>query len=260
MKKIFICLSVLVLLGFGIIPVNAMLGVPDDVPGKDILVPFFYVSMPGFGDDNTIITITEVGLYVPPASSDPFFTLYYTVYDKNGNPRYNNDLDLATTDVVTIDAYSILQAASSNVRASLETDVDGDGVNDHWVGYIYFDNDSELNNLIAHVYQGDLQKGRVAAYNPPRLEDIPGVGFEPYPAERLMFRYNILNGKSDNLIFIWTDETNLPTTPTVIYVYDEDAHGVSVAIPITYGLNIIDSSFAPKERGYVSATVQIASI
>ena len=80
MKRILICLSVLVFLGFGAVPAQALIGVPDDVPGTDILVPFFYVSMPGFGNDNTLITITEVkGIETE---------LHYTVHNKDGRPQY----------------------------------------------------------------------------------------------------------------------------------------------------------------------------
>ncbi len=62
MKKLLFCLPVLLFVFFGAASTQALIGIPDDVPGRDILVPFFYVSIPktNSGSDNTIITITEV--------------------------------------------------------------------------------------------------------------------------------------------------------------------------------------------------------
>lgn len=275
MKRILICLSVLVLLGFGAVPAQALIGVPDDVPGRDILVPFFYVSMPDpyFGDDNTLITITEV----KGVATD----LHYLVSSKDGRLMFDAFISLTGYDVAVIDALTIINEMSQDAKAALEIDVDGDGVNDHWAGYIYFFNQwPDKNNLISHVYQVDLPAGRAVSYNPPRLEHPSTVanprqvypdslwnlaGDEAYSANalwigknllegngvpgpdasffRMIFRYNIFDKRSENLLIIWveTEYTKIPVPGIILcYFYDEEENIVTINIPINYGLNILD--------------------
>ena len=268
-------------MGFGAVPAQGLIGVPDDVPGRDILVPFFYVSMPGFGNDNTIITITEV----KGTTTD----ITYIVYNRNGDEMCDVTLSLNGNGVLTIDALTIINSWVEPVdKPLLEFDADGDGVNDHWVGYIFFDTTSSAtNNLISHVYQVDLSAGRAASYNPPRLEHPSTVadprqvypagtdffaGNETYSANALWigknllagegvpvshatlfglkFRYFIMNKNSTNLFIIWVDSahTGIPVPGTVIgSILNEDGVALSHPITIDYGLNIFDvgNSFLP---------------
>ena len=62
MKKILIALSVLAAMALGTVPAQALIGTPDAVPGTRILVPFFIVSKSGYGDEDTLVSITEVGV------------------------------------------------------------------------------------------------------------------------------------------------------------------------------------------------------
>ena len=263
-------------MGFGAVPAQGLIGVPDDVPGRDILVPFFYVSMPGFGNDNTIITITEVKGFAT--------NIHYTVYSKNGSVQHDSYLDppltLTAYDVLTIDLMTLIDGMSPTSINSLEFDVDADGEKDHLVGYIFFDNIStDENNLISHVYQVDLPGGRAVSYNPPRLEYHPTVGDprqvfpgtglfagnEKYSANalwigknllagntgsipdatffRLMFRYYIMNENSKNLFIIWVDfgHTGIPVPGALTcLLYNEEGSVRSFPVSIEYGLNILD--------------------
>lgn len=243
MKRILTCLLFLVLLGFVAVPAQALIGVPDNVPGNEILVPFFYVSMPDplydYGDDNTLITITEV--------KGVATTVMFAVFDRDGKIVHNQPKSLTARDVFTIDILTIiLDEMSSVAKADLEIDTDGDGTHDHWAGYITIEIETPTtneNNLISHVYQVDLPAGRAVSYNPPRLEhpstvadprQVDADGNEVYSANalwigknllegkgvpgldasffRMMFRYNIVDEgyiggvkRSENRLIIWVD-------------------------------------------------------
>ncbi|MBU0733677.1 MAG: hypothetical protein KJ573_16160, partial [Proteobacteria bacterium] len=60
MKKIFIAVSILAVLCFSVAPSQALLGMPDDVPGNDVVLPFFVVSMSGYGNTNTLLVISDL--------------------------------------------------------------------------------------------------------------------------------------------------------------------------------------------------------
>jgi len=177
-------------MGFVAVPANALIGMPDDVPGCDILVPFFYVSMPGFGNENTLLTVTDVkapgGYVVPPI---PLTTLHFTCYTIDSEPKHNGAAYLTWFDVWSDDMLSILMTMGPANRAAFEVDTDGDGVNDHWAGYIHFENDTFKpnpvspvvwplwNHLISHIYQVYLVAGMAIGYN--------GISWE-YPSPNIL--------------------------------------------------------------------------
>jgi hypothetical protein len=195
MKKFFLAIAMVAMLGFVAVPANALIGVPDDVPGTDIVVPFFYVSMPGFGSENTLITVTEVKgfrLFAPP---DPFSTqVLGWVQTIDSETVFDFGFNLTRFDVWAGDALALINQMSPAGRAALEIDVDGDGVNDHWAGYIYLFNNTWprvnadgvwlMNNLISNCYQVYLAGGMAAGYN--------GVSMEWADPNSLSFPANLL--------------------------------------------------------------------
>jgi hypothetical protein len=167
MKKLFLALSVVALVAFMAGPSSALVGMPDDVPGTDVILPFFLVSMPNTGKgDNTLVVLTEV--------SGTGGEIHWTVWDKTSVHIINDDIPYTKWDVVPISVYAILADLPDEVAKKLEVDVDGDGVNDHWMGYMTFDNSVRAaDNFIAHMYQVDLANGQTAGTTIPAREHAP---------------------------------------------------------------------------------------
>ncbi len=179
MKKFIAVAAILSVMFLGAGTSHALLGVPDAVPGEDILIPFFIVSMPGHGNDNTLITITDVnGAAVLGAE----FHLH--LYDVDSYEQYNELIDVTDGDVYVTNALTIINAMAPGLpapapptgRRALEIDLDFDGINDHWVGYIHFENvGAGTNDYISHVYQVSVADGMVAGYSGVSMEDATVV-------------------------------------------------------------------------------------
>ena len=277
MKRLLFCLPVLLFVLFGAAPAQALIGIPDDVPGRDILVPFFYVSIPktNSGSDNTIITITEV-----KGESD--VGVFYTIYDKIGTKVQDNTIKFgAGHDVISMDLNAIIATnLSADNKDQLQFDSDSDGEADHWIGYIWIEFERKTgppnsNSLVSQVYQVDVNAGRAVSYNAPRLEYSsgfvddrqrfsPGEGIEAFSANalyigklllergidpasdnnasflRMIFRYQIQDKSSQNLLIIWVDHDSYVSKSITAWIFNEESDGRSVSMPIHTGLNILD--------------------
>ena len=168
MKKLIAVAAILSVMFLGAGTSHALLGVPDAVPGEDILIPFFMVSMTG--SDNSLITITDVN-GVGAANC-----LHLRLYDVNSAEQYNEWIDMTAFDVYVTDALTLVNSMSVLGRAALEVDLDPTiPGNDHWVGYIHFQNQvvGGGNDFISHVYQVSVTAGMVAGYTGVSLEDAP---------------------------------------------------------------------------------------
>ncbi len=270
MKKFLVVIMILAASVFGFQGTSkALVGVPDAVPGTDILLPFFLASMPGFGNDNTLITITEVeGIATG---------IFWWVNDIDSVVQCDDNTNLTPNDVLVTDALTILSTCSAAALTALEIDLDGDGNNDHWAGYIHYFNDDLLgpwpSNLISHAYQVSLPDGSAAAFIPPSMEwdnaadprQTGMFGDEAFSANalwvgknllaglgapvadatffRLMPRFFVNDAASENLLFVWTDSvfSGVPL-PGLLHVnfWDEDENAISGNIPIDNELNILD--------------------
>jgi hypothetical protein len=265
MKKFFIAISLVAMLGLVAVPANALHGTNDAVPGTDILTQWFYVSMPGFGQENTLITITEVKGF--PTALAAF------VQDRNSITQFDFEAALTPFDVLSVSALAIINSMSPLAQAALEVDMDGDGVNDHWVGYIWWINLAVFNNnLISNNYQVWLSGGMAAGFNGVSYEFDPVVdgrqrdliwGDEAMSANALligkrllggiapgadatfftlMARYFVLDAIGQSLFIIWNEAllSGIPTPGLIHCVFfDEFENGVSSNIPLTRELNII---------------------
>ncbi len=270
MKKLIAVAAIVSVMFLGIGTSQALVGVPDAVPGTDILVPFFLVSMPGFGNENTLITLTEV----KGAATD----IFYWVQDSDSVVQWDGDLTLTAFDVYSTDALTIVNGMSAIGRTALEIDLDDDGTNDHWAGYIYFFNTNwpPNDNLMAHAYQVSIPEGMAAGYIPPSMEwcapwllydprQVGIFGDEGFTANslwvgknllaglvapvgdalffRLMPRYYVHDANSVNYLIIWTESNfsgiALPGTLHVVF-FDEEENPQSSNIILDHELNIID--------------------
>ena len=181
MKKLIAVAAILSVMFLGAGTSHALLGVPDAVPGRDVLVPFFLVSMPGHGSDNSLITITNVNNFNYTGTA----SVHLYVLDSDSNVRFDKDIELTKWDVWGEDGLTIINqmaAGPPGGRAALEVDLDGDGTNDHWAGYLYIDNPiidavtgTGYNDFIVHAYQISVVDGIVAGYLPPALENYDAV-------------------------------------------------------------------------------------
>jgi hypothetical protein len=265
MKKLFIALSILAALALGAVPAQALMGMPDDVPGCDVLQPFFIVSMPGFGNVNTLMVFTDTwGVW--PASTGAVF--HYDVLTKKSVTVYNDILVGTNYDIVPTDALTIINLMAPTERAKLEYDLDEDGVNDSYVGYISFQNLYwPANNVIAQTLVVDLAAGMASMANVPAKEFNPFVppimtdffGLELFSANALATaenlqigggvmgaiyfglypRYYIVDANGLSFMIIWKS-VNWPSPNLHVWFLNADEKYVSSNLPLPDELNIVN--------------------
>lgn len=242
MKKIFIVLSVLAALIFSVAPSQALLGMPDDVPGSDILLPFV-ASIAGMGTVNTLLAVTDVYGATP--------NFHYTVYTQKSQTVYNDNWKGTKYDIISTDALTIIGKMSPVQVDKLKVDLDGDGTADHYAGYIYFENVNvpKTNSVIAQILIVDIPNGAAASSNAAVKEvDAAGnvesfsanglvggaaIGFGLYP------RYYIQTETGKTYLVIWKS-TNAPAADLHVWFFNADEVKVSSNIPLPNELNIID--------------------
>ena len=271
MKKTIMTLAILFMFIVVPLPSQALIGMEDDVPGYDVLVPFFLVAMPGHGHDNTLIVITEV--------CRSTVNFQFIIFDASSTAIGNGSKGTTQCGVISTDALTLLNQMSQAGREALEIDLNGDGTNDHYCGYMVWRNSNRFtprNQVIAMIYQVNLLAGLAAGTNIPAREFdesqlitdgklidlVRGTEYfsdnalyraEQYIAQeaviddaqysRLMPRYFILDANSKTYWFIWTSH---PGAFLHINWFDEEENIISGSLSLSYELNIIDvAAFVP---------------
>ena len=171
MKKFFIAVSVLMALTFFAGPSNALIGVEDPVQGNAFRVPFI-VGMVG-GVDTAVIyqeTSTNAGLFGTGLAATPQRGVLSWIIWSPRSVHVGDGTRIFTRG--DVDAMSLRDMITNFVgaggQAALEIDLDGDGVNDHYAGYMTCTEASTLvgnpgiNNLLAYVQFIDLANGQAA--------------------------------------------------------------------------------------------------
>ncbi|MDZ7698214.1 MAG: hypothetical protein U5R49_15270 [Deltaproteobacteria bacterium] len=266
MKKLLVMISVLAALALGAAPAQALVGMPDDVPGCDVLQPFFLASIPGMGNTNTLMVFTDVGGYG--------IDFHYDVMTKKSETVYNDELPGTPFDVVSTDAISIIEKMAPTEKVKLEIDLDGDGVNDHYAGYmLFYAISSYSNHVIAQTLLVDLGAGMASAANVPAKEIAPVPVFPQImsdsifetelfsanalaTAENLQIgggqmaaswfalypRYYILDADGKTYLFIWKSVNGLGTAGSDMHIafFNDKEDAVSSNLPLPDELNIID--------------------
>ena len=279
MKKIITIFSFLVALTFMAGPSHALVGMPDDVPGTDVLLPFFLVDMAGYDANkglDTLIVITDVSGVGTSGKTAGY--LDFIIYDKKSKHRGDGTKTYTPNDVVAFSVRDMLKDyVGANDMTNLKYDLNGDTVNDTYVGYIYWANrtraDGTVDNLIAQVYLVDLANGRAAGTNAPAREwadDLDGYDVmqnnggdvEVFTGDALAMsdyrerqdgilvpatnnltltpRWFLKDADATNYLLIWTTKTPVSTHEVITYLYDEDENPISTNIKLPYELNIID--------------------
>ena len=275
MKKFIAVAAILSVMFLGTGTSQALVGMPDAVPGTDILVPFFLVSMPGCGNENTLITITEVK-GIPTE-------LFFWMQDIDSQPVWDDTCELTANDVYVTDALTYIVGdigLGTPEEIALQIDLNpAIPGNDHWAGYIYYFNDTTtVDNLMAHAYQVSIPEGMAAEYLPPSLEfdnaadprQTSNFGDEAFSANslwvgknllagfgapaadanffRLMPRYYIHDANSVNYLIIWTESnfSGIPVPGTVhCDFWNEEEISQSKNLYLDHELNIIELDMIP---------------
>lgn len=263
MKKTFIVLAVMAALMFSAAPSQALLGMPDDVPGKDILLPFL-ASMPGQGTVNTLLAVTDVYGAIP--------SFHYTVYTKRSETVFDENWKGTAFDIISTDALTIIGKMAPSEVKKLEIDLNGDGTKDCYAGYIYFEGNfgqaTKNNSTVAQMMFVDMPRGVATAANAPVKEYAPtavcpqmidakdmelfsasallsgkSIQISPLCADAKGFaffpRYYIINPGGKTYLFIWKSE-NAPAASLHVWFFNADEKYVSSTLPLPDELNIID--------------------
>ncbi len=260
MKKIFLALAVLAALIFSAAPSQALVSMPDAVPGKNILLPFFLSKIDS--GESTLLVIQDV-------SGSPS-TFAVEVYDIDSVVQYDTTTTLTKNDVASFNVRDDWIAnASSTAKTALKIDLDGDGTNDHYAGYVLLTESSSTNRTVGWIYQIDLANGiasGVLAVSEEIEGNLDGTAglvdsshIEKFSAKALAVakrriaglsdtctvssfsmypRYFVYNANSENYLFSWRDSTTERTYH--LNFYDEAETAISSNVTITHELDILD--------------------
>ncbi len=172
MKKFFIALSVLAALMLSVVPSQALIGVPDNTAGSDAVVPFI-CDISGTTGLNTLIMFMDSGL-------GDGINFHYSIFTVRSETVYDDDLFGTTGDIVSTDAFTEIAKMAPAELLKLGVDLDGDGVLDHYAGYIYYSFvktvDNDYNSVVGQFLFVNLPFGVAAASNIPMKEwkaDLP---------------------------------------------------------------------------------------
>jgi len=171
MKKILTTLSVAIFMCLSVIPSQALVGMPDAVPGTHLIQPFFLVPIPGTdGTDNTLMALTEVN-----GLDEEDQNLHWYIMDRHSIERADGRVPYTKYDVVVLNADELVREnCSSDALKALEVDLDEDGVNEYYMGYIvYVNSNPEADNFMGHMYVVDMPTGRASGAIIPAREYAP---------------------------------------------------------------------------------------
>jgi len=172
MKKFFIAVTVLMALSFIAGPSHALIGVEDPMNGNAFRVPFI-VGLTG-GVDTAVIyqeTSGNLALFGSALPGTPQRGVLAWIIWTRRSVHVGDGTRVFTRG--DVDAMSIRDLIANFVgpagQAALQIDLNGDGVNDHYFGYLTATQittatgaNPGLNNLMAYVQFIDLNNGQAA--------------------------------------------------------------------------------------------------
>lgn len=185
MKKIFLVFSFLAVLVFAASPSYALKGIDDPVPGTDFIVPFV-VGMGGTGLDTSVL-IQEISDNAAFGATEAKAAgkIHWYLYSNKSAELVDRVITYSGGDVVPI---SIRVLITDNCTAAdltaMEYDLDGDGTNDHYVGYFYGRNLSTAiatDNLYVMFQFVDLLAGKASGSHAAMREWIAADGSAVVP-------------------------------------------------------------------------------
>jgi len=174
--------------------------------------------------------------------------------------------------------HSVVSADNKD-QLQFDSDSDGEAdhwIGYIWIEFERKTGPPNSNSLVSQVYQVDVNAGRAVSYNAPRLEysssfadsrqrfgtSADSVDIEAFSANslwigknllegssvptqgasflRMIFRYQIQDKSSQNLLIIWVDHDSYVSKSIEAWIFNEESDGRSVSMPIHTGLNILD--------------------
>jgi hypothetical protein len=181
MKKFFIALSVLAALSLTVVPSQALVGMPDRVPANE-LISIFVVAMDQSLD--TLIIIQETGATGNTATAAK--ALHWKMWDADSAHKADRSIPYTKNDVVAISCRDIIfNTLTVNERTSLEADLDTDGVNESYIGYVTWNDEwagvesTRFNHFVGKMYVVNLAGGIGSGVTIAGRESLLGdTGFE----------------------------------------------------------------------------------
>lgn len=238
MKRFLIFAVMLSIALFSYGTANAVLGVVDDVPGTDVVVPIICEKGATM---NTLWAIADT--FGTGATAD------LVVYDSSSQWVYDDIVDWTELDVLPNDCQSLIAGMSPIQQAELETTIDG---KTYYVGYVvYYNWDWPSDQFISWVYLVDLPKGVASGFNGFQAEgyltsqlcerdSVANVNV-CQTAYALFPRYLLMNDKAETWnwwIVMYGDNDAARTLSGFICNEEEDCISLDIAVP--HELNIIN--------------------
>ncbi len=245
MKKFLVLALMLGVLFFGYGTSQAILGVADDVPGTDVVIPFMCEKG---GTFNTLWAVGEV--------SGAAQTADILVYDIRSTLVYDDEEVWTPRDIVAGNCQDLIAGMSAVQKAALEITFAG---KTYYAGYLIYYNDFPNRNVfVPWVYLVDLPKGFASGFNGYAAEGVVTLaGLQetlitqeastptPITARAMFPRYLILNDKPETATWwIILKGANSPGAPNNHrmdgVICNEEERCISLTIQLPNELNIIN--------------------
>ncbi len=230
-----------------------LLGVADDAPGNDLVVPFIC----GKDAANNLDTLWAIA-----ETQNLATTLHYYVYNVRSNFVYDSEIDLTGRDIEPDSCKALIGRMSEVQRGMVEKTIGGVK---YYAGYIVYDQQvpANRNNIIGWQYLVDLSKGFAAGFNSyiaqnsvtftgmgtpnpanPNLCELTLAGTPVCSTAAWMYpRFYIMNDNADSfnwwIILAGTNNANRGLTGVFC---DETEVCISTIVQIPDELNIINVS------------------
>jgi hypothetical protein len=232
---------------FSIGTAQAFLGIPDDTPGTDQVIPFICEVSGSLDTQWAIAEVTGV-----PAHA--------TVYVFNRLSQFVIDADETWTafDIISDGCKNLVAGLSPANQTALRTTVTENGVaKTVFVGYVIYFNDVVLDQLIPWVYLNEMINGFNAGFNGFSVEggiDVPAgfpltpsalnenAGANPVTASAFFPRYFFFNTNAGTfnwwIVLIGGPANGAHNLNGSICNEEEDCRSVQIFVPLN--LNFID--------------------
>lgn len=166
------------------VPSQALVGMPDRVPANE-LISIFVVSMTGNLD--TLIIINEVAGF-SGATAATQRAVHWMMWDPLSAHKADRSIPYTPNDVVAISCRDIIfNTLTPNERISLEADLDTDGVNESYIGYVTWNDElrsapglllSDRNHFVGKMYVVELAGGIGSGVSIAGRESFAGIAFD----------------------------------------------------------------------------------
>jgi len=261
-NSLLVVIAILSVFLVGIGTSYAIYGVPDDVPGQDLVWPIMCAKNVGAPNSlNTNWAIADV-IGGTPDNNGNVATMACVVKDIKSVPVFDFGYVWTPLDVVVDNCEALVATMTSNSQTALVQKINGV---DYYEGYIQctqttgqLDDNEIANRFMNNIYLVDPPLGFASGFNGPSLEDgAAAFGASTFLGEnsdtvqvtagRIFARYYLNNAAANSwdwwILLMGRNQYNtINVSSTRVLngqVCDEAEHCQSVIIPIPNELNII---------------------